>query len=272
MHASHARTRRTPARASTREPSSDARRRRASPRPRAAARVDRRFARVDRTRDAVDVPSVAVAKRRHRAVLVVLPRDVARRRDANRARGRAAGVRRVRGTDARVRAVRDVSSDGARRRRMGRPRVPGVRGRADEARVGRRLRRGRAGARDVAARAVLVVRRRDATSSDARGGETRDAPESLRGVREGDAPVRAMRGWIREDRGRAVREVRGMDRGVDDARGVRGGDEDDGVVLVVRGEERAREARDKGRTRCVRVHGVRGGDGAVRAVRRGRRR
>ena len=60
-----------------------------------------------------------------------------------------------------------------------------------------------------------------------------------------------------------------MDRGVDDARGVRGGDEDDGVVLVVRGEERAREARDKGRTRRVRVHGVRGGDGAVRAVRRG---
>ena len=255
----HERTRRTPARASTREPSSDARRRRASPRPRAAARVDRRFARVDRTRDAVDVPSVAVAKRRHRAVLVVLPRDVARRRDAlarradaPRACGACAGRTRACARFATCRAMAR-GGDGWDDRR-----VPGVRGRADEARVGRRRRRGRAGARDVAARAVLVVRRRDATSSDARGGETRDAPESLRGVREGDAPVRAMRGWIREDRGRAVREVRGMGGGVDDERGVRGGDETRRVVLVVRGKELARQARDA-RERRVRVHGVRGG-------------
>ena len=124
-------------------------------------------------------------------------------------------------------------------------------------------------AKDVAERAVLVVRRRDATSSDASDGEKRDVSESLRAVREGDAQVRTMRGGIREDRGREVREVRGMGGDVDDERGVRGGDETRRVVLVVRGKEFARQAWDA-RERRVRVHGVWGGDGGVRAVRRGR--
>ena len=76
-------------------------------------------------------------------------------------------------------------------------------------------------------------------------------------------------GGIREDRGREVREVRGMGGDVDDERGVRGGDETRRVVLVVRGKEFARQAWDA-RERRVRVHGVWGGDGGVRAVRRGR--
>ena len=93
----------------------------------------------DAKRDAERVRRLDVARRAdarrdaraHRAVLVVLPRDVARGGDAVERRASAARVRGVRGTDAGVRAVRDVSSDGEKRRRMGRRRVPGVRERGD---------------------------------------------------------------------------------------------------------------------------------------------
>jgi len=112
----------------------DARRaRRARPRAELARALDAK-------RDAERVRRLDVARRAdarrdaraHRAVLVVLPRDVARGGDAVERRASAARVRGVRGTDAGVRAVRDVSSDGEKRRRMGRRRVPGVRERGDE--------------------------------------------------------------------------------------------------------------------------------------------
>jgi len=187
-------------------------------------------------------------------VFVVFSPDVARggdARDEQRGRerddalvGRTGGarLRRVRETHGSVRHE-TLPSDGARRGRVGRRQVFRVReDRVPGADVERRgSRRGGAGA--VAARVVFVVRTREPAPGDEGRGNARERVfESLFIVREGDAQVRAVLRWVRQDWGWTMRQVRRARGGLERGRGgVHSGDESHGVVFLVWRTVRAHE-------------------------------